>query len=102
MMGVDKAVPYAICIMWIGVGIGGGDGGVDGGFGAVCGLDTVVIACSTVQRLRQSQMAAENGQQQAVEGIGQARCAFVVIGRYGAKTGRCRGLSAVKLLAVTQ
>lgn len=47
-MGVDKAVPYAICIMRIGVGIGGEDeeGGADGlERMIVSGLDTVVIGC---------------------------------------------------------
>lgn len=47
-------------------------GGAGGGR-QLAGLVFVVIACGTMRRLRQSQMAAENGQQQAVEGIGQAR-----------------------------
>lgn len=72
-----------------------------GGECAVCGLDTVVIACGTVQRLRQSQMAAENGQQQAVEGIGQVRhCGYRPLRRKNRPLSRPVGCEIISCYAI--
>lgn len=51
-MGVDKAVPYAICIMGIGVGIGGEDEEGERMVALVLCAGLVLWLSAAVQRLR--------------------------------------------------